>query len=340
MLRRHPPQRGYRVWAMLWGLRIAAFEPLAAVERVRLGRSIPGPRHPPVFVLGFWRSGTTHLQSTLLSDPRWGYLKFYHALNPSSFVHTEAWMKPFLDFFLGLGGMIHPAHQVPLRLDLPAEEDVAFPAAGFRLAPCWGMVFQDRFRELYRKTGLLEGLSAYDRQLFGDYLERFLGRVSIANDHRPLLLKSPPHTGRLPLLNERFPDARYVFIRRDPYEVFRSNLKLWESFDDQRMRRITREQKWANIAWLYDRIHSNYERDKHLLGDRLVEVTYEDFAADPTSVLDHIHDGLALPPARPGQYESYLSEHHRPPPRSASDEVVGYVDAHLGHWVDHWGARR
>ena len=39
---------------------------------------------------------------------------------------------------------------------------------------------------------------------------------------RPLLLKSPPHTGRIALLLKMFPDARFVHIHRDPFAVFRS----------------------------------------------------------------------------------------------------------------------
>src|SRR5262249_56480059 len=39
---------------------------------------------------------------------------------------------------------------------------------------------------------------------------------------RPLVLKSPGHTGRIRLLLELFPDARFVHIHRNPYAVFQS----------------------------------------------------------------------------------------------------------------------
>src|SRR5687768_18104609 len=41
------------------------------------------------------------------------------------------------------------------------------------------------------------------------------------------ILKSPPHTCRVPTLLRLFPDARFVHIVRDPYAVYPSTLHLW-----------------------------------------------------------------------------------------------------------------
>jgi hypothetical protein len=46
---------------------------------------------PPVFVLGFWRSGTTLLHELLCSDPQFGFPSTYACMNPSHFLLTEAW---------------------------------------------------------------------------------------------------------------------------------------------------------------------------------------------------------------------------------------------------------
>ena len=36
---------------------------------------------------------------------------------------------------------------------------------------------------------------------------------------QPLLIKSPVHTARISTLLQMFPDARFIFIHRDPLEV-------------------------------------------------------------------------------------------------------------------------
>ena len=44
-----------------------------------------------------------------------------------------------------------------------------------------------------------------------------------------LILKSPPHTARIKVLREMFPDAIFLHIVRDPYVVFPSTVNLWRS---------------------------------------------------------------------------------------------------------------
>jgi hypothetical protein len=44
---------------------------------------------PPLFVLGAWRSGTTHLHNLLAQDDRFAFLNYYQALYPHSFLCTE-----------------------------------------------------------------------------------------------------------------------------------------------------------------------------------------------------------------------------------------------------------
>lgn len=41
-----------------------------------------------------------------------------------------------------------------------------------------------------------------------------------------LLIKSPVHTGRVKTLLSIFPDAQFIYIHRNPYEVFQSALHL------------------------------------------------------------------------------------------------------------------
>ena len=47
--------------------------------------------------------------------------------------------------------------------------------------------------------------------------------ISPQNDvFKRLLIKSPIHTARVPLLRKLFPKAKFVYIHRDPFEVFQS----------------------------------------------------------------------------------------------------------------------
>ena len=55
---------------------------------------------PPVFVLGIWRSGTTHLQNLFAVDERFAFPNWYQVTYPHSFLGTEAKRSRFLGFFI------------------------------------------------------------------------------------------------------------------------------------------------------------------------------------------------------------------------------------------------
>jgi hypothetical protein len=55
---------------------------------------------PPVFVLGFARSGTTHLQNLFAVDERFAFPNWYQVAYPHSFLGTEAERSKFLGFFV------------------------------------------------------------------------------------------------------------------------------------------------------------------------------------------------------------------------------------------------
>ena len=41
-----------------------------------------------------------------------------------------------------------------------------------------------------------------------------------------LLIKSPVHTGRVKLLLDLFPNAQFIYIHRNPYQVFKSAVHM------------------------------------------------------------------------------------------------------------------
>ena len=55
---------------------------------------------PPLFVLGHWRSGTTHLHNLLAVDNRFAFPNNYDALFPHAMLLTEGVQSPFMQRFL------------------------------------------------------------------------------------------------------------------------------------------------------------------------------------------------------------------------------------------------
>ena len=58
--------------------------PFATMEGLRHNAAIRRHRlsEPPIFLVGHWRSGTTHLHNLMSRDPQFGFLKFSETAMP------------------------------------------------------------------------------------------------------------------------------------------------------------------------------------------------------------------------------------------------------------------
>jgi hypothetical protein len=69
----------------------------ARVERLRFAKRFDAAEvDQPLFILGHYRSGTTHLHNLLALDPQFAAPNFYQSLNPHTFLTSEWLAAPFV----------------------------------------------------------------------------------------------------------------------------------------------------------------------------------------------------------------------------------------------------
>jgi hypothetical protein len=114
---------------------------------------------------------------------------------------------------------------------------------------------------------------------------------------KPLVLKSPAHMGRLPLLLELFPEARFVHIHRHPFAVFKSTVhtaravtKMWS------LQRYVPPDVEAKALRQYREICEAFLEDRGLIEPgRLCEIGYDELVGDPVTTLRSVYERLGLP---------------------------------------------
>lgn len=259
---------------------------------------------PPLFILGQWRSGTTHLHKLLAQDPSLGYCSSFQAFNSHTFLILEGHSQRFSGrltrwlYFQWLrrilaGSIRRSTAPRYLRPHEPQEDEFALMAAG--LSPFMALYFPVR-RTHYDHYFTLRLLSQERREQWKRRWLRFLRKVALVNPGRRLVLKSPAHTGRIELIREVFPQARFVHISRHPYRVFRSNLHRLVGITDEspyaeEAAKETAEVVLSSHRWVYDA----YFRDRPLLGPgQLHELRYEDLISDPMGQLEQLYASLGL----------------------------------------------
>lgn len=266
---------------------------LGFAQQVVYGRQILNApiRRAPVFILGHWRSGTTLLHELLACDPRHAAPTTYDCFNPHHFLLTRSWLPTLLRRF---APSRRPMDAMMAGWNRPQEDEFALLLLG-QPSPYERIAFPDRPNA--GDVALdLRCLSPPARRTWERTLYRLVQGLTLANGGRRLILKSPPHTGRVPTLLKLFPDARFIHIVRDPYAVYSSTLNLWRAlFAAQGLQRASWEDLDESILDTFSRLHQSLTDARgYIPCGRFYQMRYEDLVRNPIVHLEAIYRDLEL----------------------------------------------
>lgn len=246
---------------------------------------------PPLFVLGHWRSGTTLLHDLLAVDGRFAYPSLYEVIYPHAFLTTERLsarlMRPFM-----------PKHrpQDNMRMD-PAtawEDEFAMCVWGFR-TPYLAWTFPERLNH-YDRFLTFRNATMDDVDQWKATFRLFLKKLTFRHG-KPLVLKSPPHTSRIRLLLEMFPQAKFVHICRNPYTVFQSSIHMYAAaIPTCRLQRTDRIDWTERVLRLYRELYDAFFEQRHLIpAGQYHDVRFEELETNPVGEMRKLYEALGLP---------------------------------------------
>lgn len=284
---------------------------LGVVERAVYGHQIARARiHPaPLFIIGHWRTGTTHLHELLTLDPNHTFPNTYECFVPNHFLLTEGTLDRLLHRLLPTQRQMD---NMAFGFERPQEDEFALCAMGIG-SPYPG-VFPNS-PPYYEAYMYLDALSPRDLERWkADFID-FLKRLSI---HRPgrFVLKSPHHSCRVKVLLQMFPDAQFVHIVRNPYEVFPSEVNNMKTFLSNYALQTPRfDLLEENVFHTFLRMYRKIDEARELVDpSHFYELRYEDLIADPLGQLQAIYDHLNL-----GSFDSV-----RPAVERYLESIAGY----------------
>jgi omega-hydroxy-beta-dihydromenaquinone-9 sulfotransferase len=246
---------------------------------------------PPLFILGHWRQGTTHLHNLLAQDDRFAFANTYQVVNPHTFLTTEEVHARRFAFLLPPR---RPMDNMDLSFQTPQEDEFA-PAILSRRSLYLGMSFPRR-EDFYHRYLTFRQASESEIAEWKGALLWFLKKLTF-KFQRPLVLKSPPHTARVRLLLELFPGAKFVHIRRHPYAVFQSCLNFfdtaaWYTYLQRPDSSGLEDRILQRYRILYD---AYFEDTPSIPSGRLHEMSFEELERDPVGQLRLLYEALHLP---------------------------------------------
>lgn len=250
---------------------------------------------PPVFILGHWRSGTTHLHNLLTLDERFAFPNNYQCLFPHSFLTGESFHSRGIEFFLPKR---RPMDNVEWTMQSPQEDEFALCNMS-GISPYMGWVFQNR-REHYDRYLTLREATDVEVIQWKAAFDLFLRKLTWKLK-RPMILKSPPHTCRIKLLLEMYPQAKFIHIHRNPFTVFSSTRRLFQV--NHAWHRVQRPRLDDLDDWIleqYRRMYDVFFEERTLIPDgQYHEIGFEELEQDPLGQVKQIYEALSLPDFSP-----------------------------------------
>jgi hypothetical protein len=261
------------------------------IERWRFARQIEDARvEVPLFILGHYRSGTTHLHNLLALDPQFAAPTFFQVFNPHTFLTTERLAAPVAERLIGRRRF---QDEMAQGAGMPSEDEFAL-CTMTGLSPYMGWCFPGDGVE-YDCYMTFRGVPDKEVARWGHAMTTFLKKLTVRFG-RPLLLKSPPHTARIRLLLGLFPDARFVHIHRNPYDVFRSErhtIRVGQPLCQFREGPL--QDGDDRVISVYTEMYDAYFEERGLIQEgRFCDVGYEDLGREPVGVVGSIYEALGL----------------------------------------------
>jgi len=269
--------------------------PFRVAERLKWDRAIGDTaiEHPPLFILGHWRSGTTYLHNVLSQDPRLGYFTTFQAYIPGLFLTGEKMFKPLVAASIPKQ---RPMDGVAMGADLPQEDQYAM-GAFTPFSYYHGWCFPRRMDDYYRGVFLGGQPNAMQREWKRVYVY-LLKKATLACGGRRLVLKNQDNTVHIPQLLHLFPGARFVHIHRHPYQVYASMMKFLRiavplyCLQNPPPEEVLEEK----MMDFYARFFRQYLEDRALIpAGHLVEMDYRDFIQQPLEEVRRLYSQLSLP---------------------------------------------
>lgn len=271
---------------------------LGRIEESRFGRQISEMdiQPTPLFIVGHWRSGTTHMHNLLGRDPNHCYTSIYQCVFPDHFLTTGR-MGPRL-----LAGSLSETRSydnVAHGWGAAAEDEIALMKLTNGLSFYTALMFPDRAPEFEKYIDFLEA-KPEERRRWKKSLEYFIKKVMIAEGGKRVVVKSCAHSARIRMILDMFPNAKFIHIHRHPARTFRSMVHMrskvdWENFLKRPDQGFI-DQRWSHTATIGNRLYTRLIEDRALIPEgNLIEIAYDDLVGNELDVLRNIYSTLRLP---------------------------------------------
>jgi hypothetical protein len=280
----------------LFLFRYFIFEPFRLAQIIFYDRKIMNHQmhEDPIFILGHWRSGTTYLQELLSCNVNHTTTSVYQFLFIDHFLITEKWLVSPFNFVCRILKIPYSFQRVQMDLNMPGEMESAMCSGLSKYSYTWGHIFPKRYWFWFEKMIELEDMNDINGWLDDyDYLIR---KISYSSGGKRVVVKSPGDTGRAKYLMKKYPNAKFIFINREPISVYHSTMYFWNIIQKEvSFQHVNNNQLHQFCINSYVHLLNNYNSFREEIpSNQLFELNFQDLISDPIFVLKSLYSHLDM----------------------------------------------
>jgi hypothetical protein len=248
------------------------------------------PEHDPVFIIGYYRSGTTYLITLFSKDKNRGYVSNIEAYLPTTFLGS-----PKITHWIISASLPdqRPMDNVIMTPEEPTEDEYSIGTYE-KYSIYHGFVFPRNFK-LYSQYNSFDGLPK-DLEKWKKRWSWFHKKMTCKYAGKQIVYKNPTATFRIRHILKMYPNAKFIHIYRNPYHVFSSNIKFHkEVFEIYALQTWDDEEMQETILENYREMYQKFNQERHLIPENhLIDIKYEDFIQTPIEHMEKIYTSLEL----------------------------------------------
>lgn len=291
----------------------------------------------PIFILGHWRNGTTLVHELLARDPQFAYPNLFEVSRPFTFLTRE----PVVEKMAGdADPTSRPMDNMQVTFRSPGEDEAGIAVLCLR-SPAIAWMFP-RYEAYYDRFLTFADAETKDARRWQAALDLFMRKLTIRY-HKPLVMKSPTHTARIKLILDLYPDAKFIHIHRNPFVVFQSTMKLYNTAVAGAYLQNPRDGSVVSgVLRRYEDMYDAYFSQRDLIpAGNLVDIKFEEMEKDPLQQMRLIYEQLHLPgfqEALPSfthymdQVSDYKKNTHKPIPEPLQQEITAHWQRCFAEW--------
>lgn len=249
------------------------------------------------------------MHQMLSKDPQFAYVTTYQTIFPDLMVYQPQlkWLASFLM------PEHRPIDNLKLAMDDPQEEEIGIANLSHRSFYHW-IYFPKAYIRIRDNSLLINDLEEKEQKKWEKSYKYLIRQAVINTAGSRFLSKNPPNTFRIKLLLKLFPDAKFIYLHRNPFKALSSFYYFFDELHDGvGFQRLGREESFEFITDLYKTMLETYNDCKGLIPEgNLVEIKFEDFVKSPLEIAKNIYDqfGMQLSSETEEKMKDYLKSYN------------------------------